>query len=169
MGMTCTWANSPFIPKLGVMLTLVSPLKSSLASLTYIVQKNGEALVKLDVPSERIKSGKRERAPTQDPSTRQTTRSHFILPPLTVSEPCTLRASIVADGIEYAACILAAVSNSLQLTRRRMQKRRGHRRQVGSVQHDQDQRRPRLPKKWLWLFQTPTTLRQVDRLRLESP
>ena len=92
-----------FIPKLGVMLTLVSPLKSSLASLTYIVQKNGEALVKLDVPSERIKSGKRERAPTQDPSTRQTTRSHFILPPLTVSEPCTLRASIVADGIEYAA------------------------------------------------------------------
>ena len=96
-----------FIPKLGVSTIINSPIGQVPKSLSIKIEKGDEVLMEFELgTAEQIKaaiSQSPSRSDMHDLPTRSTYFSHIITPPITIAQPCTLRAIAVVDGEAYMA------------------------------------------------------------------
>lgn len=95
-----------FLPRLGVVLHFRHPIAFKLSSLAFKVTSNGDLVFQSEMPSNVLAEQgdlPRQRPDGQEPSSHRTLTTHVIVPPMTVTSTCTLRASFIANGVEFLA------------------------------------------------------------------
>jgi hypothetical protein len=95
-----------FMPRLGVMFQLRTPLDYELSNVTYRITSGDEVIMQVDIMVEAGPSRSRiaeSRPDGQDPTSFRSVVSFLAIPPMTFTSPCTLRAIAIANGVEYVA------------------------------------------------------------------
>ena len=90
-----------FIPKLGVAVTLVTPLHKSPSSLTVRISKGDDLALEFVVPV--VPGASPALSDEHDAPTRRSFIFQVPLPPMTIPAPCMLRVALVVDGVEMNA------------------------------------------------------------------
>lgn len=95
-----------FMPRLGIMFQLRTPLDFELSNVTYRVSLGDEVIVQVDIKLETGLGQSRtadSRPNGQDQTSFRSVVSFLAIPPMTFTSPCTLRAIAVANEVEYMA------------------------------------------------------------------
>ena len=95
-----------FIPKFGVSMRFDTPMDKPVKAIRFKVYKGDEVLADIDVPV--VVPDAAEQSPTvrldgHDVPTRRQYNFNVLLPPIMITAPCTLRATVLADDVEYVA------------------------------------------------------------------
>jgi hypothetical protein len=89
-----------FIPKLGVAIMINSPIDEPFESLSIRIERGKDVLLTF---SPEVVTQLNAPGLGQEEPSRASLTVNIGLPPLTISEPCTLRAIAVIDGSEIVA------------------------------------------------------------------